>query len=708
MLQICKTWICFWILFSSLTSAAYIPNLHVRATSNENNEFMIDSSLIPGFQESWNDILTMHAGHIPVTEDQSSLYFWSFQSVNETYSTGRTRPLIIWLNGGPGCSSMDGALMEVGPLRVHNKTSVIWNEGWLNVGDLVFIDQPLGTGFSSRNSGDNYDTNLQESSSHLFTFVEKYFEIFASDYDKYDSIILAGESYAGQYIPHLARLMKDSPKFTDKLEALLLGNAWLDPNLQALSYLPFAIDNGIVDPTLQEDSRKITVMLENQESCQNVRNTLVGKEKFEDEKCESIIMNLLRLYKKNKNKCINVYDIRKTDSYPACGNNWPEILPDVTSFLNLQGVQNALHVFSGDHDSSVWRECDNDVSSHYNPSDSVKGASLLNGLLMDGVKVNLFSGTSDLICNYLGSEMVMREYLSPYLQEHGYQILLKSLSEPHRLMKREVDKFKMDSKWLHDEAEVGSFWQRGNLTYIKVDNASHMVAYDVSGPSIGIVNLSLRDSSEGQQSEVKTYSSPEKKRQLELAEQQKEEEAKQQAESNPDSNNSDHSTTTTKSSKRLLALFLLIIVLAVLALYFFRVSTRKPSRYSALAGAHKPSTYGRYAYEWVSGTGGKGKGKNSKKKRVHWVDLEELDEDGSLSLPSKLDSNQTDNQKLVIGGDLENGRRMKSFEMEDLELDTDHEPFDSALQHPREGSFETEELEIQLQDLTKSHMGESL
>ncbi|GAV27728.1 hypothetical protein PMKS-001196 [Pichia membranifaciens] len=650
----------------------------------------------------------MHAGHIPVTEDQSSLYFWSFQSVNETYSTGQTRPLIIWLNGGPGCSSMDGALMEIGPLRVHNETSVVWNEGWFNMGDLIFIDQPIGTGFSSRLADDNYDPDLKESSNHLFTFVEKYFEIFESNYDKYDSIILAGESYAGQYIPHLARLMKDSAKFRDKLKALLLGNAWLDPNLQALSYLPFSIDNGLVDPTLQEDSRKLTVMLENQDKCQNVRNTPAGKEKFEDERCESIIMSLLRLYKKNRNECINVYDIKKTDSYPACGNNWPEILPDVTSFLNLQQVQGALHVVNGDHGSNVWRECSNEVSSHYNPSDNVNGASLLNGLLMDGVRVNLFSGTSDLICNYLGSEMVMREYLTPYLQQHGYQILLNSLSEPHRLMKREVDKFKMDSKWLHDDAEVGSFWQRGNLTYIKVDNASHMVAYDVSGPSIGIIGLSLRDSSEGQHSEVKTYSSPEKKHQLELAQQQKEEEAKQQAESNADSNSSDHSTTTTKSSKRLLALFLLIIVLAVLALYFFRVSTRKPSRYSALAGAHKPSTYGRYAYEWVSGTGAKGKGKNSKKKRVHWVDLEELDEDGSPSLPSKSDSNSTNNQKLTIDAELENDRHVKSFEMEDLELDADHEPFDSTLQHPREGSFETEELEIQLQDLTKSHMGERL
>lgn len=606
---------------------------------------------------------------------------------------------------------MDGALMEVGPLRVHDKNSIVWNEGWFNVGDLIFIDQPLGTGFSSRQANDNYDANLAESSNHLLTFISKYFEIFPSDYDKYDSIILAGESYAGQYIPHLARLMKDSDKFSDKLKALLMGNAWLDPNLQALSYVPFCIDNGLVNPTVQEDENKLSLLLEKQEKCQNVRNTKVGKEKFEDAKCESIITNLLRLYRQDKGKCINVYDIKKTDSYPSCGNNWPEILPDATSFLNLPQVQDALHVIPGDHISNVWRECSNEVSSHYNPSESVTGASLLNGLLMDGIKVNLFSGTSDLICNYLSSEMVIREHITSYLEQHDYQILLKSVSDPHKLMKRDVDKFKMDSKWFHDEVEVGSFWQRGNLTYIKVDNASHMVAYDVSGPSIGIVDLSLRDASEPQQNEVKTYSSPEKKHQFELEQQQKEEEErkKQDEENNANSSNSDHSTTTTKSSKRLLALIILIIVLAVLALYFFRVSTRKPSRYSALAGAHKPSTYGRYAYEWVSGAGGKkGRGKGNKKKRVHWVDLEELDEDSSPSSPPTFASSEGNKSTLTIDSRLENDGHFKSFEMEDLDIDADRNQFDLTSEHPREGSFETEELEIQMQDLAKSHTGEQL
>ena len=56
---------------------------------------------------------------------------------------------MIWLNGGPGCSSMDGALMEVGPYRVTEDQKLIENKGsWHEFANLLFVDQPVGTGFS--------------------------------------------------------------------------------------------------------------------------------------------------------------------------------------------------------------------------------------------------------------------------------------------------------------------------------------------------------------------------------------------------------------------------------------------------------------------------------------------------------------------------------------------------------------------------------
>lgn len=67
---------------------------------------------------------------------------------------------IFWLNGGPGCSSMDGALLETGPFRIDENEKVIYNNGsWHKFGDIIYVDQPAGTGFSFTNE---YITDLDQ------------------------------------------------------------------------------------------------------------------------------------------------------------------------------------------------------------------------------------------------------------------------------------------------------------------------------------------------------------------------------------------------------------------------------------------------------------------------------------------------------------------------------------------------------------------
>lgn len=69
---------------------------------------------------------------------------------------------VIWLNGGPGCSSMDGALMEVGPFRVGDGGKLHLNEGrWNQFSNVLFVDNPVGTGFSFADT-DSYLHELDE------------------------------------------------------------------------------------------------------------------------------------------------------------------------------------------------------------------------------------------------------------------------------------------------------------------------------------------------------------------------------------------------------------------------------------------------------------------------------------------------------------------------------------------------------------------
>lgn len=126
--------------------------------------------------------------HIEVTpEHNGNLFFWHFQN---QHIANKQRTL-IWLNGGPGCSSEDGALMEVGPYRVADdeKTLVYNNGSWSEFANLLFVDNPVGTGFSYVNT-DSYVHELTEMADQFILFMEKYFEIFPEYQDDAVSCIV--------------------------------------------------------------------------------------------------------------------------------------------------------------------------------------------------------------------------------------------------------------------------------------------------------------------------------------------------------------------------------------------------------------------------------------------------------------------------------------------------------------------------------------
>jgi len=117
----------------------------------------------------------MYAGHVEVTpEHHGNMFFW-FHKNRHIANRQRT---VIWLNGGPGCSSMDGALMEIGPYRVKKDGTLTLNDGsWDEFANLLFIDNPVGTGFSYVDT-DSYVHELDEMANQMVIFLEKWFAIF--------------------------------------------------------------------------------------------------------------------------------------------------------------------------------------------------------------------------------------------------------------------------------------------------------------------------------------------------------------------------------------------------------------------------------------------------------------------------------------------------------------------------------------------------
>lgn len=84
-------------------------------------------------------LLKMHAGHVDLgLEHNEHLFFWHFQNRH----IGDRQRTVIWINGGPGCSSEDGALMEIGPYRVKPDGVLEEKDGaWSEFANVMFVDK---------------------------------------------------------------------------------------------------------------------------------------------------------------------------------------------------------------------------------------------------------------------------------------------------------------------------------------------------------------------------------------------------------------------------------------------------------------------------------------------------------------------------------------------------------------------------------------
>lgn len=425
--------------------------------------FIVDD--LPGISSiPEEDRPLMYAGHLELNATiEENYFFWKF--IKPDVELNRT---IFWLNGGPGCSSMDGALMEVGPLRVKNSKGDLHinNGSWHEVANLVFVDQPGGTGFSTTK---DYDKDLNRVGDDFVVFLEKYFEVFPEDLN--NEVYIAGESYAGQYIPFIAdKIFQSKNEFKNNLKGLLIGNGWIAPNIQSLSYIPYLLDVGIIK---KEDSF-MPKLLKQQEHCQNLLNNKENDDKFSISQCEVILSKIL-LYTRDKNapedqQCINMYDIGLKDSYPSCGMNWPPDLKYVQPYLQRDNVVKGLNI---DVDKvTKWRECDGDVSKFLKNKHIKPSYNLLPSLL-EKVEIMLFNGGHDIICN-----------------NYGVVDLIDKLNWGGSTgFTDDTEQF----NWKYDSDLTGTVKSGKNLTYVDVFNSSHMVPFDLPEKSRGIFDLFVKN-----------------------------------------------------------------------------------------------------------------------------------------------------------------------------------------------------------------------
>ncbi|XP_026397797.1 serine carboxypeptidase-like 34 [Papaver somniferum] len=194
-----------------------------------------------------------YAGYVTVDESHGKALFYWFFEVFE-------KPLVLWLNGGPGCSSIGyGKAEELGPFLTQKGKPVLkFNDySWNKEANLLFLESPVGVGFSYTNTSADIKT-LGDSvtAKDSYTFLLKWFERFP--HFKSHDFFLAGESYAGHYVPQLAEKIFDANKKASKKDYInfKIGNALLDDATYQKGMIDYAWDHAVISDRVYNDIKK--------------------------------------------------------------------------------------------------------------------------------------------------------------------------------------------------------------------------------------------------------------------------------------------------------------------------------------------------------------------------------------------------------------------------------------------------------------------
>nr|TKW25162.1 hypothetical protein SEVIR_3G097900v2 [Setaria viridis] len=148
-----------------------------------------------------------YAGYVTVDEKLGSrLFYYLVESERDPAED----PLVLWLNGGPGCSSFDGFVYEHGPFNFESGGSAgslpklhLNPYSWSTVSSVIYLDSPAGVGLSyAKDKSKAYTTGDLHTAHDLHTFLLKWFQLYP-EFLK-NPFYIAGESYAGIYIPTLS------------------------------------------------------------------------------------------------------------------------------------------------------------------------------------------------------------------------------------------------------------------------------------------------------------------------------------------------------------------------------------------------------------------------------------------------------------------------------------------------------------------------
>jgi serine carboxypeptidase-like clade 1 len=208
---------------------------------------------------------SLETGYIEVDETHGAELFYYFI---ESERSPAEDPLILWITGGPGCSSLYAMLFEIGPLRFdvdvfgHDKDNdtetedfprlVYFEHSWTKVSNVIFLDAPVGTGFSYAREEEGLNVSLTGTGRQLRIFLEKW----VARHPKFatNPLYIGGDSASGNTVPVAVLEIANNPNGGEllNLKGYMVGNPLTDDKYDSGGKVPYKHGMGLISDELYQ------------------------------------------------------------------------------------------------------------------------------------------------------------------------------------------------------------------------------------------------------------------------------------------------------------------------------------------------------------------------------------------------------------------------------------------------------------------------
>ena len=365
----------------------------------------------------------LYSGYLNVSEIKKFHYIFNIAPDSEN------KPIVLWLNGGPGCSSLDGWANEHGPMTLDDEGHFkLNNYSWHNEANMIYLESPGNVGFSYINSTSKEDlyvddnTTAKDNLQALLSFFEKFPEMKDKDF------YISGESYGGIYVPILAYEIIEYNKDLEetekiKLKGILVGNGvvdWkYDVNLarmdfifthhltsyeHRLDYVKYCLtnktyDEGKCNETYNSadevlDGVNLYDYLRECKIPKNLKGEISSKSKY-----YQYAPWAFKRQKTTNEELLNLNEEEEEGQSVPCFDD-----TNVENYFSRPDVQSALHVVN----LTRWRVCSDDIFSNYSILDE-GSIWTFKTLMKEGLRILIYSGDSDAVVPYNGNQLWIRD-----------------------------------------------------------------------------------------------------------------------------------------------------------------------------------------------------------------------------------------------------------------------------------------------------------